>query len=81
MTCLLFKSMCVYVCVFVCVCTGVFLTILHLKEKGATEDKMDGWHDQLNGHESEETPGDNEVQGSLTYCSPWSQKVGHDLVT
>ena len=26
---------------------------------------MAGWHHQLNGHEFEQTPGDNEGQGSL----------------
>ena len=31
------------------------------KEKGATQDEMVGWHHQLNGHESEQTPGDNEA--------------------
>ena len=25
-----------------------------------TEDEMIGWHHQLNGHEFEQTPGDNE---------------------
>ena len=34
-------------------------------------------HHGLNGHESEQTPGDSEGQGSLVCCSPW----GHDLVT
>ena len=43
---------------------------------------MVGWHHQLNGHESEQTPGDSEGQGSLACCSPWSlQRVGHALVT
>ena len=36
-----------------------------------TEDKMVGWHHQLNGHEFEETQGDSEGQGSLECCSPW----------
>ena len=31
---------------------------------------MVGWHNQLNGHEFEKTPGDNEGQGSLACCSP-----------
>ena len=31
-------------------------------EKGATEDEMAGWHHQLNEHEFEQTPGDNEGQ-------------------
>ena len=30
-----------------------------------TEDKMVGGHHQLNGHESEQGPGDAEGQGSL----------------
>ena len=33
--------------------------------KGMTEDKMVGWHHQLNGHEFEQNPGDSERQGSL----------------
>ena len=32
-----------------------------------TEDEMVGWHHQLNGHESEQSPG--------------PQRVGHDLAT
>jgi len=36
-----------------------------------TEDEMVGWHHQLNGHESEQTLGDSERQGSLVCCSPW----------
>ena len=35
------------------------------QEKGVTEDEMVGWHHQLNGHESEQTLGDSEGQGSL----------------
>ena len=35
---------------------------------------MVGWHQQLNGHEFEQTPGDGEGQGSLVCCSPWSYK-------
>ena len=35
-----------------------------------TEDEMVGWHHQLNGHESEQTLGDGEGQGSLVCCSP-----------
>ena len=43
---------------------------------------MVGWHHQLNGHESEQTPGDSKEQGSLVCCGPLeSQRVGHDLVT
>ena len=40
-----------------------------LQEKGA-EDKMVGWHHQLNGQEFEQTPGDSEGQTSLACCSP-----------
>ena len=47
----------------------------------AAEDEMIGWHHQLNGHESEKTPGDGEGQGSLMCCSSWGHRVGHNLVT
>ena len=36
---------------------------------------MVGWHHQLNGHESEQTPGDSEGQGSLVCCSSGLQRV------
>ena len=35
---------------------------------------MVGWHNQLNGHEFEQAPGDGEGQGSLVCCSPWGRK-------
>ena len=35
---------------------------------------MVGWHHQLNGHESEQTPGDSEGQGRLACCSPRGRK-------
>ena len=35
---------------------------------------MVGWHDQPSGHESEQTPGDSEEQGSLVCCGPWGHK-------
>ena len=38
------------------------------------EDEMVGWHHRLNGHESEQAPGDTEGQGGLDYCSPWGHK-------
>ena len=44
------------------------------EKKGVTEDEMVGWHHGLNGHEFEQTPGDNEGQDSLAYCSPWDRK-------
>ena len=39
-----------------------------------TEDEMVGWHNRLNGHEVEQTPGVGEGQGSLAFCSPWGHK-------
>ena len=45
-----------------------------MQEKGTTEDGMVGWHHWLNGHEFEQTLGNNEGQGSLVCCSPWSRK-------
>ena len=39
-----------------------------------TEDKMIGWHHQLNGHEFEQTLGDGEGQESLECYSPQSPK-------
>ena len=51
------------------------------EEKAVTEDKMVGWYYQLNGHEFDQTPGNNEGQRSLACCSPWGCRVGHGLVT
>ena len=39
-----------------------------------TEDKMVGWHHQLNGHEFKQALGDGEGQGSLVCCNPWGHK-------
>ena len=39
-----------------------------------TEDEMVGWHHQLNGQESEKTPGDGEGQGSVACCHSWDRK-------
>ena len=44
------------------------------RRRGVTEDELVGWHHQLNGYESEQTPGDCEGQGSLACCSPWGRK-------
>ena len=44
------------------------------EEKGTTEDEMVGWHHRLDGHESEQTSGDGDGQGSLACCSPWGRK-------
>ena len=35
---------------------------------------MVGWHNRLNGHKSEQTPGDSEGQGSMVCCSTWVGK-------
>ena len=39
-----------------------------------TEDEMVGWHHQLNGYESEQTPGDGEGQGAWFTAVPGSHK-------
>ena len=39
-----------------------------------TEDKMVGWHHQLDGHEFEQVLGGGEGQGSLVCWSPWILK-------
>ena len=39
-----------------------------------TEDEMVGWHHRLDGHESEQAPGDSEGQRSLVHCSSWGRK-------
>ena len=44
------------------------------EKKGTTEDETVGWHPQLNGHESEQTLGDDAEQGSLACSSPWGHK-------
>ena len=44
------------------------------------EDEMVGWHHQLNGHEFEQTLGDNEGQGSLSFlvcCNLWGCKESY----
>ena len=41
---------------------------------------MVGWHHWFNGHGLWWTPGDSEEQGGLVGYSPWSLRVGHDLV-
>ena len=44
------------------------------ERRRVAEDEMVGWHHWLNGHEFEQTQGDNERQGSLACCSSWSGK-------
>ena len=44
------------------------------EEEEATEDKMVGWHHQLNGHGFGWTPRVGDGQGGLVCCSPWHRK-------
>ena len=44
------------------------------EEKGIAEDKMAGWHHQLDWHEFEQATGAGDGQGSPTCCSPWCCK-------
>ena len=44
------------------------------EEKGTTEDKMAGWHHQLDGHGFGWTPGVGDGQGGLVCCSSWGGK-------
>ena len=44
------------------------------EEKGKMENKMAGWHHQLNGHEFEQALGDGEGQHSLACCHPQGHK-------
>ena len=39
-----------------------------------TEDAMLGWYHQLDGHESEQAPGDGDGQGSLACWDSWGHK-------
>ena len=44
------------------------------EEKGTTEDDMAGWHQWLDGHESEWTLGVGDGQGSLACYNSWGRK-------
>ena len=52
------------------------------EEKGMTEEEMIGWHHRLNGHELEQTLGDDEGQGRtgkpVMLQSMGSQRVRHN---
>ena len=39
-----------------------------------TEDEMAGWHHQLDGHESERSPGVSDRQGGLACYNSWGHK-------
>ena len=44
------------------------------EENGMTEDEMAGWHHQLDGRESEWTPGVGDGQGGLACSNSWGRK-------
>ena len=44
------------------------------RRRRMTEDEMAGWHQWLNGHEFEWTPGVGDGQGGLVCCSSWGRK-------
>ena len=44
------------------------------EEKGTSEDEVGRWHHQLNGHGSEQAPGDGVGQGSRVCSSSWGCK-------
>ena len=51
-------------------------------EKGTAEDEKVEWYHQHNGHESKQTAGDSEEQGSLVSCSPRGHKeLRHNSAT
>ena len=52
-----------------------------LEGRRRRQDEMVGWHHRLNRHGPGQTLGDGEGQGSLTCCSPWDRRVGHNWVT
>ena len=45
------------------------------EEKGMIEDEMVGWHQWLNGHGFEWTPGVGDGQGGLACCGSWGHRV------
>ena len=47
---------------------------LRQEQKETIEDKMVGWHHQLDGYESEQALGVGDGHGSLACCSPWGRK-------
>ena len=48
-------------------------------EKGMTDDKMIGWHHQINGHEFEQDLGVGNGQGSLAGCIHGVTKIQTQL--
>ena len=44
------------------------------RRRRGQQDEMAGWHHQLDGRESEWTPGDGDGQGGLACCDSWGRK-------
>ena len=44
------------------------------EKKGMTEDKLVGWHPQINGHKVEQARVVGDGLWDLVYCSPWGRK-------
>ena len=44
------------------------------RRRRGRQNEMVGWHHQLSGYESEQTPEDSEGQVGWAYCSPWGHK-------
>ena len=42
-----------------------------------TEDEIIRWYHRPDGHEFEQTQGDSEGQGSLSFFSPWGSKESY----
>ena len=55
----------------------LMLENIESRKRRGDRGQMVGWHHQLNGHESVQTPRDSEGQGSLVCCTPWYHKEFH----
>ena len=44
------------------------------RRRGTTEDKLVGWHHQLNGHEFKQALGLGDGQRGLVCCGSWGHK-------
>ena len=52
----------------------VMLGKIEGRKRRGRQDKIVGWHHQLNGHEFEQAPGYGDGLGSLACYSPWGRK-------
>ena len=52
----------------------VILGKIEGRRRSGWQNELVGWHHWLSGHDSAQTPGDTEGQGSLACCSPWCHK-------